>query len=157
MSRWREMTRTVLVSEPETCHEQDPHARPAPTAISVQNAIGLPTAEQAAADLLHALGMRTDEDSLRDTPRQMVQAYQELPSPRLFTLTTSPNTERYDELATYGSVDVCFSNAGVSGSETWVERIDGVRIRTVRMGASAGRQPHETMFRTPAVVVEGCS
>ena len=92
------MTRTVMVSEPETFHQPDLHALPAPTRISLQNTIDLPAAERAAADLLHALGVRTDDESLRDTPRRMARAYRDLLSPRPFNLTTFPNSEHYDEL-----------------------------------------------------------
>ncbi len=41
----------------------------------------LAAAEEAAADLLRALGVRLDSESLRDTPRRMAQAYAELLTP----------------------------------------------------------------------------
>ncbi len=55
-------------------------------------------AEQAAADLLTALGIRLDSDSLRETPGRLARAYAELLTSRSFRLTTFPNDEGYDEL-----------------------------------------------------------
>ena len=55
-------------------------------------------AERAAAELLRALGMPVDQESMRDTPRRMVGAYREFLSPRPFNLTTFANEEQYDEL-----------------------------------------------------------
>ena len=61
-------------------------------------AVDLPAAERAAADLLRALGVATDDEHLRATPGRMARAYAELLSPRSFDLTTFPNDEAYDEL-----------------------------------------------------------
>jgi GTP cyclohydrolase I len=75
-------------------------ARP-PTHLHVAEpaaAIDLDAAERAAADLLHALGIATDTESLRNTPRRMARAYAELFSPPAFDLTTFPNDEGYNEL-----------------------------------------------------------
>jgi GTP cyclohydrolase IA len=58
----------------------------------------LDAAERAAADLLKALGIPLDSESLRDTPRRMALAYAEMLTPRAFELTTFPNDEGYDEL-----------------------------------------------------------
>lgn len=80
------MTRTVEVCEP------------APAGIGVQNAVDLAAAEQAAGNLLRALGVRTEDESLRDTPGRMARAYGELLSAQPFSLTTFPNSEHYDEL-----------------------------------------------------------
>jgi GTP cyclohydrolase I len=55
-------------------------------------------AEQAAANLLHALGADLTQDGLRETPRRMVAAYSELLTPQPFNPTTFPNDENYDEL-----------------------------------------------------------
>ena len=60
--------------------------------------VDLRAAERAAADLLHALGIETDTESLRETPRRMAKAYAELFSVDDFDLTTFPNDEHYDEL-----------------------------------------------------------
>jgi GTP cyclohydrolase I len=60
--------------------------------------IDLAAAERAAGDLLRALGIRLDSESLAGTPGRMARAYAELFSPRPFNLTTFPNEEGYDEL-----------------------------------------------------------
>ncbi len=60
--------------------------------------IDLAAAERAAGDLLRALGVSTESESLRGTPGRMARAYAELFSPRPFDLTTFPNDEGYDEL-----------------------------------------------------------
>ncbi len=59
--------------------------------------VDLDAAEQAAADLLSALGA-DDSDHLRETPRRVARAYAELLSPVPFNPTTFPNDEGYDEL-----------------------------------------------------------
>jgi GTP cyclohydrolase I len=58
----------------------------------------LDAAEQAAAALLHALGISTADEGLRDTPRRMARAYAEMFTPKAFEATTFPNEEGYDEL-----------------------------------------------------------
>jgi GTP cyclohydrolase IA len=55
-------------------------------------------AERAARDLLVALGEDIDRPGLRDTPRRIAKAYEELLTPEDFQLTTFPNQEGYDEL-----------------------------------------------------------
>jgi GTP cyclohydrolase IA len=57
-----------------------------------------PDAQRAAADLLTALGVDLDDESLRDTPRRMAAMYAELLTPAPFTATTFPNDGGYDEL-----------------------------------------------------------
>jgi GTP cyclohydrolase IA len=68
--------------------------------------IDLPAAEKAAGDLLRALGISTDSESLRGTPGRMARAYAELFSPRPFNLTTFPNEEEYDELVLARAIPV---------------------------------------------------
>ena len=60
--------------------------------------LDLVAAERAAGDLLHALGIETDSESLRGTPGRIARAYAELFSSHEFDLTTFPNEEGYDEL-----------------------------------------------------------
>jgi GTP cyclohydrolase I len=60
--------------------------------------VDLAAAEHAAADLLHALGISTDTESLRGTAGRMARAYAELFTPPAFDLTTFDNDEGYDEL-----------------------------------------------------------
>jgi GTP cyclohydrolase I len=67
-------------------------------AVEAEAQIDLPRAEQAARDLLIALGEDPDRDGLRDTPRRIAGAYAELLSPQTFNPTTFPNDEGYDEL-----------------------------------------------------------
>ena len=52
----------------------------------------------AAADLLAALGLDLDNESLIETPRRMAHALLEMTTPRDFEFTTFPNEEDYDEL-----------------------------------------------------------
>src|SRR3954469_12652096 len=58
----------------------------------------LPSAEQAAARFLAALGVDLTADGLADTPGRMARAYAELLTPREVKLTTFPHDEGYDEL-----------------------------------------------------------
>jgi GTP cyclohydrolase I len=60
--------------------------------------VDLVAAEQAAADLLTALGLDLREESLAETPRRMAHALHDLTSGPDFDLTTFPNDEGYDEL-----------------------------------------------------------
>src|SRR3954470_11722983 len=60
--------------------------------------IDRPAAERAARQLLLALGADIASESLRETPRRVVEAYAELLTPEPFHATTFPNDEGYDEL-----------------------------------------------------------
>jgi GTP cyclohydrolase I len=60
--------------------------------------IDLARAEQAVADLLDALRVDRNTDSVRDTPARVARAYAELLTPEPFEPTTFPNDEGYDEL-----------------------------------------------------------
>jgi GTP cyclohydrolase I len=60
--------------------------------------IDVPGAEHAIRALLVALGHDPDDEHLRDTPRRVALAYEELLTPRPFVATTFPNDEGYDEL-----------------------------------------------------------
>ena len=61
--------------------------------------------EDAARELLHALGADLTDESLRDTPRRMAAAYAELLSPAPFDATTFPNDRGYDELVVVRDID----------------------------------------------------
>src|SRR4051812_31863007 len=61
-------------------------------------AIDRPAAERAARELLTALGADVTSESVRDTPRRLVEAYAELLTPEPFHATTFANLEGYDEL-----------------------------------------------------------
>ena len=54
--------------------------------------------ERATLDLLIALGRDPADESLRDTPRRVAAAYEEMLSPEPFEVTTFPNDGAYDEL-----------------------------------------------------------
>lgn len=68
--------------------------------------IDLVAAEDAARDLLRALGVSTEDPDTRDTARRMVGAYAELFSSRPFVLTTFPNDENYNELVLVRDIPV---------------------------------------------------
>jgi GTP cyclohydrolase IA len=72
-------------------------ARPLRVAASGTQ-VDLEAAEQAVADLLHALRIVTDTEGLRETPRRVARAYAELFTPSAFDMTTFGNDEGYDEL-----------------------------------------------------------
>ena len=67
-------------------------------AVESAEGIDLVRAEDAARELLIALGEDPDRDGLRDTPRRVAKAYAELLTPQPFSPTTFPNDESYDEL-----------------------------------------------------------
>jgi GTP cyclohydrolase I len=60
--------------------------------------VDLAAAERAVRDLLVALGRDPSGEHLRDTPRRVALAYEELLTPRPFVATTFPNDEGYDGL-----------------------------------------------------------
>jgi GTP cyclohydrolase I len=66
--------------------------------------VDLEAAEQAARDLLAALGADLGDEGLADTPRRVAAAYAELLTPLPFTPTTFPNDEGYDELVVARSI-----------------------------------------------------
>lgn len=74
-----------------------------PSAVPGGRTIDRSGAEDAARDLLEALGDLTDE-SLRDTPRRVAAAYAELLTPQPFEATTFPNDKGYDELVVARSI-----------------------------------------------------
>jgi len=61
-------------------------------------------ARRAALDLLQALGADPEDESLRETPRRVADAYAELLTPRPFQATTFPNDDGYDELIVVRSI-----------------------------------------------------
>ncbi|HET7690081.1 MAG TPA: GTP cyclohydrolase I FolE [Nocardioidaceae bacterium] len=73
------------------------HARPGPDPRAAQ---------EAAADLLTALGLDLTNEHLADTPRRMAQALIEMTTPSDFELTTFPNEEEYDELVLVQDIPV---------------------------------------------------
>ena len=71
---------------------------PALHVVPLVGGVDLEAAERAVRALLVALGQDADGEHLRDTPRRVAQAYEELLTPRPFVPTTFPNDEGYDEL-----------------------------------------------------------
>jgi GTP cyclohydrolase I len=65
-------------------------------------------AEAAVADLLAALGVDTEDESLRDTPRRVAAAYAEMLTAPPFDATTFPNDGGYDELVVV--TDISFTS-----------------------------------------------
>ncbi|MGH3796391.1 MAG: GTP cyclohydrolase I [Pseudonocardiaceae bacterium] len=104
----RELERAVsAATDPATgrCAEDDAtDHHPALRIVHQALAVDLDAAEQAAALFLRALGISTDTEHLRATPRRMARAYAELFTPRPFDLTTFPNDEGYDELVLARSI-----------------------------------------------------
>lgn len=82
---------TYLASVDDAAAQQVRLERPRP-------AIDLEGAQRAVTDLLRALGRSPQQAHLRDTPRRVAAAYQELLTPREFDLTTFPNDSGYDEM-----------------------------------------------------------
>jgi GTP cyclohydrolase I len=68
--------------------------------------IDLRAAEDAAADLLVALGLDLADESVAATPGRMARALAELLSPSDFEMTTFPNDEGYDELVLVQDIPV---------------------------------------------------
>jgi len=68
--------------------------------------VDLRAAEDAAADLLEALGLDLADESVTATPGRMVRALAEMLSPTDFEMTTFPNDEGYDELVLVQDIPV---------------------------------------------------
>jgi len=68
--------------------------------------VDLRAAENAAGDLLTALGVDLAEESTAQTPGRMARALAELLTPRDFEMTTFPNDEGYDELVLVQGIPV---------------------------------------------------
>jgi GTP cyclohydrolase I len=64
----------------------------------------LARATRAVAELLDALGVDRNSESVVDTPQRVARAYAELLTPEPFEATTFPNDEGYDELVVARSI-----------------------------------------------------
>jgi GTP cyclohydrolase I len=74
-------------------------ARPIPLrVVRDDDAIDVPAAERAVADLLRALGRDPVSPHLAETPRRVVDSFVEMLTGPQFDLTTFPNDEGYNEL-----------------------------------------------------------
>lgn len=76
--------------------------RSAPAAPAIRRA----AAQDAVRDLLTALGQDVTDPELEETPRRVADALSEMLSPPLFSLTTFPNAENYDELVIVRDIPV---------------------------------------------------
>jgi len=81
-------------------HHRGPALALAPDSSShaAEREIDHAAVEQAARDLLRALGTDVDAEALSETPRRMADAYAELLTPQPFRATTFPNEDGYDQL-----------------------------------------------------------
>lgn len=68
--------------------------------------VDIARATRATEELLRALGADLSDESLRDTPKRMANAYAELLTAPEFVFTTFPNEERYDELVIARAIPV---------------------------------------------------
>ena len=84
----------------------DALARWRPRVSQDQEPVDLRAAEQAAADLLTALGLAIDNDEMAETPRRMAHALAEMIAVPAFDFTTFANTEGYDELVLVEDIPV---------------------------------------------------
>ena len=75
-----------------------------PTVDPAHRRIDPDAVEQAAADLLRALGADLDAGPLQETPRRVADAYVELLTPQPFRATTFPNDDGYDQLVVARSI-----------------------------------------------------
>ncbi len=80
-----------------------------PTPIECSHrGVDLVRATQAVADLLDALGVDRENESLAGTPERVARSYAEMLTPEPFEATTFPNDEGYDELVVVR--DIAFSS-----------------------------------------------
>lgn len=68
--------------------------------------VDVAAAEQAATQLLAALGLDLNDDNLAETPRRMAHALIEMSNSPDFELTTFPNDDAYDELIVVRDIPV---------------------------------------------------
>jgi GTP cyclohydrolase I len=74
------------------------------TTVAPTRAVDHAAVQQAARDLLRAVGADVESEGLEDTPRRVADAYAELLTPRPFRATTFPNEDGYDELIVARSI-----------------------------------------------------
>ena len=101
--------RTAMRGEATTSRAAQGSPASATSALRVVTDRGhadLDAAEHAARTFLTALGVPTDGESMRDTPRRMASAYLEMITARSFDLTTFPNDGLYDQLVLARSIPV---------------------------------------------------
>jgi GTP cyclohydrolase IA len=101
-------TEPARAQAPRTSHA--PHTprgpRPSWAGVEAVDEPDLEAATDAATDLLTALGVDVETESLERTPERMVLALAEMLRPRPFELTTFPNDGGYDELIVARNIPV---------------------------------------------------
>src|SRR4030088_3426499 len=91
---------------PTHSHASDLSLAAPVVARNAERQINRAAVQQAAGDLLPALGVDVNSPGLRDTPRRVADAYVELLTPHPFRATTFPNEHGYDELIVARAIPV---------------------------------------------------
>jgi GTP cyclohydrolase IA len=110
----------------------------------------LVAAELAVHEMLTALGIDLNSESMRDTPGRMVRAWVEILTPQPFNATTFPNDERYNQLVVQCDipfVSVCEHHMLAFSGVAHVGYIPGERI----LGLSKLARIVEHFARRPQV------
>ena len=87
-------------------HRETARSRPSWAGVEAVDEPDIESATEAAMDLLSALGVDVDTESLERTPERMALALAEMLRPRPFDLTTFPNDGGYDELIVVRNIPV---------------------------------------------------
>jgi GTP cyclohydrolase IA len=81
-------------------------ARRRPRITHERTTVDLDRAEEAATEMLAALGLPIDSEDMFETPRRLVHAYAEMLTPPEFDSTTFGNAAGYDELVLVSDIPV---------------------------------------------------
>jgi GTP cyclohydrolase IA len=81
-------------------------ARRRPRITHERTTVDLDRAEEAATEMLAALGLPIDSEDMFETPRRLVHAYTEMLTPPEFDSTTFGNAAGYDELVLVSDIPV---------------------------------------------------
>jgi GTP cyclohydrolase I len=106
-------------------------APPSPGRIVDASKLDLAAAEQAALDLLRAIGADVDRPDLRGTPRRIAASLAELVTPAEFAATSFPNEGNYDELVLVRDIPfhtLCMHHLLPFHGEAHVAYLPGERI-----------------------------
>lgn len=87
-------------------HRETARTRPSWAGVEAVDEPDIESATEAAMDLLSALGIDVETESLERTPERMALALAEMLRPRPFDLTTFPNDGGYDELIVVRNIPV---------------------------------------------------
>lgn len=106
-------------------------APPSPGRVVDASKLDLAAAEQAALDLLRAIGADVDRPDLRGTPRRVAASLAELVTPADFAATSFPNEGNYDELVLVRDIpfhSLCMHHLLPFHGEAHVAYLPGERI-----------------------------